>query len=283
MFSKNKPYFMIFPTFLFFTLTLGLGISSSLFQSINFFDFDFSIYFKLFNEKSFWLGLFLTLKISIISTFLSLIISMFCFYLLYLLKIKGVKKYTLIQKLFQIPLFFPYLLAGFLIFILFSQSGFISRLSFCLNLTNSIEKFPILVNDVNSFGIISAYIWKTSSFILLMIFPVLIQFKLDAYYLAKVCSYSDFCFFKEIILKYLKKPIIESILIIFCFTISDFEIPYLLGQSYPKTLCVNSFLIYTNGEISDRLYALCINNCLLFIVFLVLLISRFFIYGRHCK
>jgi putative spermidine/putrescine transport system permease protein len=76
-------------------------------------------------------------------------------------------------------------------------------------------------------------------------------------------------FFKEVIFPILIPTWVSSMLIVFAFTFSDFEVPYLLGVTYPKFVSVWAYDIYFNGEFAARPVALAANFILVVITALL--------------
>lgn len=269
MWEKIKPYILLLPALVVIaTLFLG-GLFLGFIQSLGLLNisgvsyFTISAYKELFISQDFINSLGITLKISAYSTIASGVISMLIIFILFLLEENRFSR--LLTRIFQIPLLVPHITAAYLIGLLFMKSGWISSITYGLGLTNSIESFPSITNDVNSFGIIITYIWKETPFILLMLIPV-IQ-RIEASWLETARIYGAFRveFFKEVLLPLLVPSWISSMLIVFAFTFSDFEVPYLLGVTYPKFVSVFAYDIYFNGELQLRPIALAANFILVLI------------------
>ena len=69
----------------------------------------------------------------------------------------------------------------------------------------------------------------------------------------------------DILFPLLIPTLVSSMLIVFAFVFSDFEVPYLLGVTYPKFVSVFAYDIYLNGELSARPIALAANFVLVII------------------
>ena len=153
----------------------------------------------------------------------------------------------------------PHVTAAYLIMILLMKSGWLSSIAYFVGITKSMESFPSVVNDPNSLGIILTYIWKETPFIMLMIFPIMNRTQDSWLEIARVFGARRQEFFVEVILPLIIPTWLSSVLIVFAFTFSDFEVPYLLGVTYPKFISVYSYNMYYNGQLSDRPLALAAN------------------------
>jgi putative spermidine/putrescine transport system permease protein len=113
-----------------------------------------------------------TLKISTVSTLVSLIIALVLLFLIYNHPVT--KKYF--KKILYLPLLTPYLLIAFFMMYAFSTSGLFNRILYTLGLVNNLSDGLILINDLHGKGIILAYIWKTTPFILIVLINSLEHF-----------------------------------------------------------------------------------------------------------
>jgi putative spermidine/putrescine transport system permease protein len=238
---------------------------------------SFKHYEELLKSSEFWDCFFLTIKISIISTLISVFLGLFIIFLLFIIKTSKYSRFTLVIKnFFQIPMLFPYLVSGYIIFMIFTQSGWISSILFNMGIIEKITDFPVIINDEFGFGIIIAYIWKTSPFVVLMLFSVVLKVESSWVELGYMLGASRFNFFKEVIFPLLISPLKISSFIIFTYTFADFEIPFLLGVTYPKMISVYSYQIYMNGNLIDRPKALAINVLTIIIILSIGAVFYFF-------
>lgn len=261
---------------LFFVLVLMLsGIFQGIIQSLQ--NGGIQNYIKLFGEDGFKDSLLLSLRLSILTTFLAGILCLILFYSLYCLRESGLdKEARLVKNILLLPVLFPYIVAAFCLFIMFMQSGFLARICFSLGLIDSMSEFPVLVNDRFGIGIVLGYLWKTIPFMLLMLYPRLEEIQKRWYDLGKVYGANRFKFFVTIVFPMIKNTFATSIFIIFAYSLSAFELPYFLGQTYPQTLSVYSYLKYTKGPFEGRPEALAANFVLIAIVIIVGVIGWYF-------
>ncbi|WDU83629.1 hypothetical protein [Caloramator sp. Dgby_cultured_2] len=65
-----------------------------------------------------------------------------------------------IYNIYKLPIIVPHTVVALLIFILFTQSGWIPRLFYNLGFISNIEAFDKVLFDAKGVGIIIAYTWK---------------------------------------------------------------------------------------------------------------------------
>lgn len=277
MWPRSRPYILILPSLIIIVILFFGGLILGLLQSIGFMNIGgnsnltMNAYLQLMLSKDFINSLVLTLKIAVISSILSGILAVLIVRLLFILGEN--RKTVILRKIFQTPMLVPHVTAAYVIMLLFMKSGWLSSIAYSIGLTRSMEAFPGVVNDLNSLGIILTYIWKETPFIMLMIFPIISRIRDSWLEIAQVFGARRQEFFKEVIFPLMLPTLLSSVLIVFAFTFSDFEVPYLLGVTYPKFISVYSYNMYYNGQLSDRPLALAANFILAFITGIVGLIA----------
>lgn len=266
MWEKSKPYMLITPALVVIVGLFAGGLVEGFLQSIGLTSFmdsgPLTLYFykKLLQSHEFWDSLFLTLRIALIATGISAAIGMVVIFCLFWVRSEKKGDQALLwQRFFQIPMLFPYLVAAYLIFFMFIQSGWISSVFFSLGLIHEMGDFPVLVHDSFGWGMIIAYVWKTAPFMVLMLYPVLLQVRGSWVEVGHVFGANRFKFFIEVVVPLLLQPWKMTSFIIFSYTFLAFEVPFLLGVTYPKVLSVYAYQIYMNGDLVDRPTAMAIN------------------------
>ena len=263
MWQKSKPYILVLPSLIIVGTLFGGGLILGLLQSLGLMDiggnshFTVNAYRELILSKDFTNSLGLTFKVALVSSALSGILAIILVRLLFILGEN--RKTAAFRKILQVPMLVPHITAAYLIMLLFMKSGYLSSIFYSMGITKSMEAFPSVVNDPNSLGIILTYIWKETPFIVLMLFPIISRTQDSWLEIAQVFGARRQEFFKEVILPLIIPTWLSSVLIVFAFTFSDFEVPYLLGVTYPKFISVYSYSMYYNGQLSDRPLALAAN------------------------
>ena len=283
MWQKTKPYLLLLPAAATIILLFFGGIFDGLLKSFGYFPaigetgFSVAAYDRLLSSSSFWESMALTLRVAALSSLLSAIIGAFIAVALFFLN-DSIERTSPKpwHRLFQLPLTIPHLVAGYIMVLLFMQSGFLSRLLAAMGWIDEITDFPVLVNDPFGWGIIFAYAWKEAPFVTLMLYPVLSRIHGSWREVSRVFGAGHWQFIREIVVPVMMPAWAIATFIVFVFTFSAFEVPYLLGVTYPSVLPVYSYQLYTSGTLSDRPEALAVNMILATITILLGLVAYYF-------
>jgi len=278
--ARNKLWLLVLPALASVVLLFFGGMYHGLLQSLGLAPlqgspaFTLRYYSELIHSQDFWRSFFLTLRISLLSTTFSTGAALFALYSLFLIRARSTRDRSVyFQRFFQISMLFPYIVAAYMIFLMFVQSGWVARILFNMGLISRMHSFPIITNESFGWGIILAYVWKTSPFIVLLLYPVLLRVEKGWLEAAKVFGASYFSTFREIVLPMMKNPLMVASFIVFAYTFGAFEVPFILGVTYPKALSVYSYQIYTSGDLSDQPIAMAINIIILLTILMAGLIT----------
>ncbi|WP_186576960.1 ABC transporter permease [Aquibacillus kalidii] len=273
MLQKSKPVIYLFPATVVLFLLFGGGIWNGLLQSMGYFpaanqyELTLEYYRKVLVSREFLDSFLVTIRIAGLSSIIAGVIGLAVSVLLFILtKEKSGKHGLITQKLFQLPMLVPPLVAGYFILLLFSQSGWVSKWMETFGLIDRISDFPVLVNDSFGWGIIMTYAWKESAFVALMLHPVLMRIKDVWLDVARVYGANSWKYFKCILFPLLFPSWMSALFIVFAFTFSAFEVPFLLGVTYPSMLPVYSYNLYVGGGLEVRPEALSVNIILVCMV-----------------
>ena len=141
--------------------------------------------------------------------------------------------------LLYVPLLMPSLVMGFYLFQLLSRSGWLSRLSFGLGLTGSLEGFPELVQDVAGVGIIGAHVLMAFPFLTLLFQAIYQESRLDDYrQLTSTLGASAAQFRWRVAVPVLLRRAAPTLLLSGIATLGAYDLPLLLGRPYPQMLSV---------------------------------------------
>ncbi len=266
MWQKNKPYLLLLPSIGTIVLLFFGGLFDGFLKSLGYFpaldqhNFNFLVYRELLQSTEFWTSLGLTFRVALLSSLLAAVLGAFLAVSLFMIKEStNGRSSSIWHRLFQLPLTIPHLVGGYITVLLFMQSGFLSRIATNLGLIDTIAEFPILVNDSFGWGIILTYAWKEAPFISLMIYPVLARIHHSWRDVSRVFGASRWNYIREIVIPVMMPAWTIATFIVFVFTFSAFEVPFLLGVTYPSTLPVYSYQLYTSGTLADRPEALAVN------------------------
>ncbi|MGV2622604.1 UNVERIFIED_CONTAM: ABC transporter permease subunit [Halobacillus marinus] len=165
--------------------------------------------------------------------------------------------YTYLKKtssrlLVWIPMLFPHFVWGYVVLLLLSESGVAAQALTSFGLLAGTEAFPIWTRDPNGIGIIITYVWKELPLVILLLFPVYAGINREYYDLVETMGGSGWQKFKTVDMPSLTPVLIETFLIVFAFTLSAYEVPALLGTTYPEMAAVLSYDWFYGSSWDDR-------------------------------
>ncbi len=160
---------------------------------------------------------------------------------------------------FQLPITIPHLVAAVGIALVASQTGLGARLAAALGLIGEPGDFPALLYDRYSAGIILTYVWKEMPFIALVVLASLRGVAADLEEVAKTLGASAWQRFWFVVFPVISPAVVAASLIVFAFTFGAFEVPYLLGKTYPTVLPVMAYNEYRDIDLAARPVAMAIN------------------------
>ncbi len=229
-------------------LLLGLGQSLNYLPLIGLTQPNLDAYVKVFTSEEFIRSFILTFHIAFTSTLISSVLAIACALLLRQ-AFRGKKIATL---LFQLNLTIPHIVGAFGILFLFSQSGLMARIGYALGLMHRPSDFPELVYDRYAIGIILEYVWKEIPFIGVIVLAVLQSIGEDYEALAQTLGASRWQRFRYVLLPLILPGVLSASVIVFAFTYGAFEIPFILGQTFPAAMPVLAYRSYTDVDLNAR-------------------------------
>lgn len=205
-------------------------------------------YRSLFTDTEFWRGLLLSLWIGGAAAGLSVAVGVCA-----ALALRGAWGGSrVVAFLSQINLPLPHLVGALAMIHLLSQSGFLARLSHAANLIDSSAGFPALVNDPWALGIIAEFVWKDAPFIMVIALGVLGSVGRDYEAVAGSLGASRGQQLRHVTIPLLVPAVAPAAVIVFAFAFGSFEVPLLLGQSFPHALPLLAFRLHTNVDLAAR-------------------------------
>jgi putative spermidine/putrescine transport system permease protein len=252
-------------------LALGLSQSLGYMPIIGAHGFSLDAYLELLRSPGFLPSLLLTIFVSVTATAIAVALAIIA--ALSLRKQFFGKK--LVSFLYQFPLTIPHLVVAVGMMMLVSQSGLLARAAYRIGLIGDSSQFPILVFDDLGIGIILVYVWKEVPFIGLIALAVLQSMGNDFEEQARTLGANSWQTFRHVLLPLLIPGILPGSIIIFAYTFSSFEVPYLLGKSYPAMLSVLSYRLYIDVDLDARPQAMAMSILIaLFVLILVIFYRR---------
>ena len=232
---------------------------------------------KVFTDPDFPGSLGITLYISTVSTIIAALLSIF----VSLAMMKWASNSRLINFILQIPLTAPHLVVAIAILLLLSPSGFFARILNALSIVDKPSVLPLLVNDRWCIGIIIVYIWKEVPFITLMLLSILKNIGPELLEVSATLNASRQQRFFYVILPLISPNLVSSCLIVFAYTFGSFEVPYLLGQTYPTTLSVWAYRSYSDVDLLARPEGIALGLLIALVITAIILVPQLLIAFRQ--
>ncbi len=195
-----------------------------------------------------WAGLAISLWIGLASTVMATVIAVPAA----LVFRAGFRGRGIALFLFQINLTVPHLVGALGVLYLFAQSGSFARLAYHAHLITGPAEFPALVFDPGAVGIILTYVWKEVPFLGLVTLAALQGLDSDHEGAARTLGATRARAFWHVTLPLIWPALARGMIIVFAFTFGAYEVPALLGQTYPQALPVLAWRSYTDVDLAAR-------------------------------
>ncbi|MBL0713815.1 MAG: sugar ABC transporter permease [Desulfosarcina sp.] len=203
---------------------------------------------RVLTDPDFFASFRLTFYVASVSTLLAAVFSVAAALAL----AQMAARYRLAHFVFQVPLTVPHLVIAVAVMFMLSPSGLLARAAVAAGLIRTPADFPLLVNDRWSIGIILTYVWKEIPFITLMLLAVLRNAGRDLLDVGRTLKAGAWQRFRYIVLPTIFPALGAASLIVFAYTFGAFEVPYLLGRTYPVTLPVWAYKHYSDIDLMSR-------------------------------
>lgn len=224
-------------------------------------------YTSIFTDSAFIQSFILTFYIAFTSTLIASVLAVAAALLLR----PHFKGKRLVNFMFSLNLTIPHLVGAIGILYLFSQSGLVSRLTTGVGLTNTPADFPAMVADPWAIGIILQYVWKEIPFIGVIVLAILLSVGEDYEAVAQSLGANARQAFRYVTLPLVMPGVVSASIIVFAFTFGAFEIPWVLGRTFPAALPVLAFRSYTDVDLAARPQALAMAMVIAFLSTIVIM------------
>ena len=250
----KRPLFLLAPALLLVLTLFGGGLFLGLLQSLGHLplagmkSLTFEHLTNVLGDPDFFHSLAITLYIAAVSTFMAAAASIALALALAFWAVKN----RLVHFVVQIPLTVPHLVIAVSVVFMLSPAGLLSRAASSVGLIAESAAFPLMINDRWGIGIILAYVWKEIPFITLMILSALRHGGLELLDVGRTLKADAWQRFRFITLPMIFPSLGAASLIVFAYTFGAFEIPFLLGRTYPMMLPVWAYKNYSDVDLTAR-------------------------------
>jgi len=229
-------------------LLLGLARSFNYMPVIGLTDPNVDAYIKVFTNPEFYQALGLSLYIAVTATALATILAVASALLLR----ETFPGKRIITFLFQLNLTIPHIVGAVAMLFLLTQSGFLARIVHFFGFIERPAGFPILIYDDFSLGIIIQYVWKEAPFMGLITLAILQSMGDDYEAVAQSLGANRWQRLFHVIIPLITPGVMRAYVVAFAFTFGAFEVPYLIGKTYPTVLPVLIYYRYTDVDLAMR-------------------------------
>ncbi len=253
-------------------LFLG-GLASGFLRSLNYFpliglnDFNLDAYVAIFTDNGFIQSLVLTFHIAFTSTLIASVLAVASALLLR----PAFRGKRIVHFFFSLNLTIPHLVGAIGVLYLFQNSGLISRILTGMDIISKPADFPAMVFDPWAIGIIIQYVWKEIPFIGVIVLAILLSVGEDYESVARSLGANRWQAFRQVTLPLIMPGVVSASVIVFAFTFGAFEIPYLLGRTFPAALPVLAYQSYTDVDLAARPQAMAMAMVIAFISTLLIM------------
>ena len=210
-------------------------------------------------------SLLLTLHVAVVSSTLVVVLGIGAALLL-----RGLGRgRRLTTTLFQLNLPVPHVIGAVAILSLLGQSGLLSRAATRIGMIDEPASFPALVFDPYAIGIIVQYVWKEVPFVGIVALAILHSTGDDLEEAARTLGATSWQRLRHVTLPLLLPGVLSAAVIVFAFTFGTFEVPLLLGSSFPAVLPVLAHQRYTDVDLASRPEAMAISAVITLLVLAV--------------
>lgn len=256
--KRFKPYVFLAPALFVLGGLFLSSLFSALAQSLGYFPFaglhepTLRYFAEVLSRPDFLQALLFSLQISLVSSLLAVALGVVLAFLLANSRLgEGAA-----SVIYRVPIVVPHVVAALLVFNLLARTGVVPRLLFHLGLVDRPGVLPDLVFDRFGLGVIMAYAWKEIPFIALVVYTVLRNFNLRLYETALNLGATPWKAIRHVVLPLLFPSIRSAFILVFAFSFGAFEVPFLLGPTFPRVLPVLAYNAYMNPDLGARPYAM---------------------------
>ncbi|PYE53106.1 ABC transporter permease [Deinococcus yavapaiensis] len=234
----------------------GGGLALAFAQSLGYLPFagrtrvGVDAYRALLGSSEFWASLRLTLVVALASTLLS---GVFGVLLALLVRRRG-GRFAL-----GVTLPIPHVVFAVVVLLAFSQSGLLSRATHALGWTNGPADFPVLTNDPLGLGMIVHLVLKESAFVGVTVLGALARLDPAFEDAAATLGATSWQRVSRVTLPLVAPTVAGALVLVFAFACATYEVPYVLGATFPGTLSVLAVRAFGDVDLGARSTAMAIS------------------------
>ena len=199
-------------------------------------------------------SLLLSLRVAVLSTAVATMLGV----VIALLLRRAGRSRRWLSGVLQANLAVPHVVAALCMLLLLAQGGLLSRLGHALGWVDQPADFPALTGDDFGWGIIAAYVWKETPFLIMVTLAALSGGVEQLENAARMLGAGPARRLVSVTLPLVAPPVAAGSVLVFAFAFGSYEVPYLLGRPYPATLPVVAYQYYRDTDLTLRPQAMAV-------------------------
>lgn len=203
---------------------------------------------RVLGSSRFWISLLYTLYYAFVPTIISTIVGVG----LALLMNRQYWGSRFFSFFFRLPLVVPYLVGAAMVVALFANGGLIARILFALGIIEQTGDFPRVLFSAGGYGIMLVYLFKQIPFTTMIVGSVLAGVAPEYEEVARTLGANRWKTFWYVILPRIMPGVVTSSILVFAFNFQSYEIPFLLGATFPNTLPVEALRRFNVPDFTRR-------------------------------
>lgn len=152
----------------------------------------------------------------------------------------------------RLPVVVPYLVGASVVVALFANGGLIARVLFALGAIGSTGDFPRVLFSAGGWGVMLVYLFKQIPFTFIVVSAALAGDGAQYEEVARSLGATPVRALWHVVLPRVVPAIVTASLLVFAFNFQTYEIPYLLGATFPNTLPVEAMRRFNAADLSRR-------------------------------
>ncbi len=201
----------------------------------------------LFSSR-FRVSLVYTVYYAVVPTILSTVLGV----ALAIVLTRRIRGSSVLSFFFRLPLVVPYLVGAAMVVALFANGGLIARVLYAVGMIETTGEFPRILFSRGGWGIMLVYLFKQIPFTFIIVSSVLAGVGPEYEEAARTLGASRFRAFRFVVLPRIMPGVVTSSLLVFAFNFQSYEIPYLLGATFPNTLPVEALRRFQVPDVTRR-------------------------------
>lgn len=241
---KNRTFLLFLPAGIFLIIPF-YGFIHAVIQSLG--GEGLAHYEEILNSERFLSSMWFSIRTAGIATIVSIILGLGFTKWFHPLLTK-----TSPRLMVWIPMLFPHFVWGYMVILILSETGWTTQAFIAAGWLEDTSHFPVWTRDPQGIGIIITYVWKEIPLVILLLLPVYASIHPEYYALVDSLGGNAWHRFTTVDLPNLLPVLVESFLIIFSFTLAAYEVPALIGTTFPEMISVLGYEWFYGSSWEDR-------------------------------